>query len=72
MTYGELLTNTHGWVARHIAQDLRDMYGKEEIVSEHDLAQIEIANFADKNNMPFHVAAAIYRLQAKAFQRGVA
>lgn len=72
MTYQELHSQTTGWTARHITQDLLAMYGPDAEVSEQDAAQVEIANFADKNDMPFHVAAAIYRLQAKAFVRGVA
>ena len=71
MTYGELHSQTTGWTARHITQDLLGMYGKDAVVSDHDAAQVEIANYADKNDMPFHVAAAIFRLQAKAAHQGV-
>jgi hypothetical protein len=52
MTYGERYSKTNGWQARHIAQDLLNMYGSDRTVSEHDENKIQFAERADSLNIP--------------------
>jgi hypothetical protein len=40
MTYRERYLQTTGWIARHLAKDLMEMNGANEIVSVHDEALI--------------------------------
>ena len=61
MTYGKRYEMATGWVERHIAQDLMLMYGKDELVSAEDDKTLEIAEYSDKNQVHFHVAAAVIR-----------
>ena len=65
MTYTERKAITKGFQANSICGDLRDMYGRDSEVSPMDEAKIQIAEYADANDMPFHVAVAICRLEGK-------
>lgn len=47
LTYGELYSMSHTWVARHIAKDLLEMYGKDEPVHPKDFETVTKANCAE-------------------------
>jgi len=64
MTYQERYQATTTWQARHIAKDMMELHENEQ-VSEQDEIKLQIAEYADANDMPFHVAAAICRLEGK-------
>lgn len=56
MTYGERKAITIGFQANSICGDLRDSNGRDAIVDPTDEAKIALAEYADANDIPYHVA----------------